>query len=395
MAPVRNARVVMKERPGAEEYPEPGKHTVVDSTPTIDLDSVQLGGGFLVKMLYFSIDPSIRGRMARADPIMIIDVRSRQSVRAKWAMRPPFKLLKRDWYCRMFNFGIGVVLRSENPEVKAGDHIEGIMGALSRSWIASCSPDRLAKGSWILPDIQEYNIRHTLKEDTPGLTLNRIENTHNIPWSVYVGVLGMPGKTAYYGWKAYAKAKAGEVIYVSTGAGPVGSFVIQLAKQDGLKVIASAGSEEKIKFLKELGVDVAFNYKTTKTSEVLEKEGPIDIYWDHVGGEMLEAALTSANKNGRVIVCGAIAGYNSGNAQPVRNLYQIIYKSVTIQGLYIFDHEDKYKEEFYKIVPEWIAKGKIKYTEEVQDGLEKVGEAILAQQKGQNIAKSVIKVADE
>lgn len=332
----------MNERPGDQDYPEPGKHTVYDETQTIDLENVPLNGGFLVKMLYFSIDPSIRGRLRTSE------------------IGKP-----------IFNFGIGVVVRSESSEVKAGDHVEGMF------------------------DIQEYNIRQTTKGATPGQTLNVIENSHNIPWSAYVGVLGMPGKTAYYGWKQFSHAKAGEVVYVSTGAGPVGSLVIQLAKKDGLKVIASAGSEEKVKFLKDLGVDVAFNYKTTKTSDVLNKEGPIDIYWDNVGGEMLEAALAASNQRARIIICGAISGYNSGNAQPVRNLFQVIYKSITIYGLFVFEHDHKYREEFYKNIPEWITKGEIKYTEEVQDGLEKVGHAIVAQQKGQNIAKSVIKVADE
>ncbi|KAK1230319.1 hypothetical protein PQX77_006592 [Marasmius sp. AFHP31] len=244
-------------------------------------------------------------------------------------------------------------------------------------------------------DIQEYNIRDALEADDPTLTLNIIDNPHNIPWSVFVGAAGMPGKTAYYAWKEVAHAKAGEVIYVSTGAGPVGSFVIQLAKKDGLKVIASAGSEEKVKFLKRLGVDVAFNYKTTKTSDVLAKEGPIDIYWDNVGGEMLDAAIAASNRRARIIACGATAGYNSGGAEPVRNLAQIMYKNITIYGFYIYEHDHKYREEFYKTVPEWIANGQIKYAEEVYDGLEKVGEAILAQQKGQNVAKSVVKVADE
>ncbi|KAK1230320.1 hypothetical protein PQX77_006593 [Marasmius sp. AFHP31] len=344
MAPIRNARVLMKERPGDQDYPEPGKHTVYDETPTIDLENAPLNGGFLIKMLYFSIDPSIRGRMRTLE------------------LGKP-----------IYNFGIGVVIRSENSEVKAGDHVEGIM------------------------DIQEYNIRQSVKGPggNPALALNVIDNPNKIPWSAFVGVVGMPGKTAYYGWKEFAHAKAGEVVYVSTGAGPVGSFVIQLAKKDGLKVIASAGSEEKVKFLKDLGVDVAFNYKTTKTSDVLAKEGPIDIYWDNVGGEMLEASLAASNQRARIIICGAISGYNSGNAEPIRNLFQVIYKSITIYGLYVFEHDHKYREEFYKNVPEWITKGEIKYTEEVQDGLEKVGEAILAQQKGQNVAKSVIKVADE
>ncbi|KAK7047624.1 hypothetical protein VNI00_006392 [Paramarasmius palmivorus] len=346
MAPVRNARVLFAEIPDDNAYPEPGKTTVYDTTQTIDLDSVPLNGGFLLKTLVVSVDPYMRGRMRGAPGGFVVG-------------QP------------LTGFGVSVVIRSENSEVKPGDHVEGTI------------------------QYQEYNIRDSLKGPVPGATLNKIENKENLPWSVYIGLGGMPGKTAYYGWKEFAHAKKGEVVFVSTGAGPVGSLVIQLAKRDGLKVIACAGSEEKVQFMKDLGADVAFNYKTTKPSEVLAKEGPIDIYWDHVGGEMLDAALINSAKFGRIIICGMISGYNSGNSTPVRALAQTIYKSLTIYGLFVFEHDHKYREEFYKTIPPLIAKGEIKYTEEIEHGLEKVGEAILKQQKGLNKAKVVVKVADE
>jgi len=143
---------------------------------------------------------------------------------------------------------------------------------------------------------QHYYISHSPDD------LTAIENPYNLPWSLFIGVLGMPGKTAYMAWKEYSQAKKGETLFVSTGAGPVGSLVIQIAKSQGLKVIASAGSDEKVKFMKEIGADVAFNYKTEKTTDILAKEGPIDIYWDNVGGETLEAALDAANTFARFIV---------------------------------------------------------------------------------------------
>lgn len=121
----------------------------------------------------------------------------------------------------------------------------------------------------------------------------------------------MPGKTADFGWKELSLAKKGEVAFVTAGAGPVGQLVIQLAKLDGLKVIASAGSDEKVEYLKTLGADVAFNYKTSKTAEVLDKEGPINVYWDNVGGETLEAAIDHAAVGARFIECGMISGYNN------------------------------------------------------------------------------------
>ncbi|KAG7087249.1 hypothetical protein E1B28_013230 [Marasmius oreades] len=299
-------------------------------------------GGFLIKSLYFSIDPSLRSRLG-------LVFQEGETI---------------------FNWGIGVVLRSEHPEVKFGDRIEGVF------------------------NFEEYTIRYGMKGDTAAQCLTRVENRHKLPWSVFVGAIGISGKTAYYGWKEFSHAKAGEVVYVSTGAGAVGSIVIQLAKRDGLKVIASAGSEEKVKLLKDIGVDVAFNYKTTKTSDVLQKEGPIDIYWDNVGGEMLESSLDASSNGARIIICGAISGYNSGNAQPIRNLVQLIYKSITLYGLYVYEYDHKYREEFYQVMPDLIAKGEIKYAEDVTIGLEKVGETILAQQKGLNTGKSIIKVTE-
>jgi len=214
-----------------------------------------------------------------------------------------------------------------------------------------------------------------------------------LPWSLYVGAAGMPGKTAYMAWNEYSRAKKGEVAFVSTGAGAVGSLVIQLAKQDGLKVIASAGSDEKVEYMKELGADIAFNYKTTDTREVLAKEGPIDVYWDNVGGSTLDAALEAATVGARFIECGMISGYNE-QAPPVKNLMLIVAKSLTLSGFIVGRLESKYSDDFYKTIPAKLANGELKFKEEVSKGLEKVGDVLLAVQKGTNKAKAVISVAD-
>ncbi|KAF9464072.1 hypothetical protein BDZ94DRAFT_1257474 [Collybia nuda] len=261
-------------------------------------------------------------------------------------------------------YGVGVVVRSEHEGVKVGDHI---YGGLTH---------------------EEYSVRKGLE----GLRI--IKKEQNLPWSVYVGAAGMPGMTAYMAWKEYSKAKKGEVAFVTTGGGPVGSFVIQMAKLDGLKVIASAGSDEKVKFMKDIGADVAFNYKTTSTAEVLEKEGPIDVYWDNVGGETLEAALNGAAVGARFIECGMISAYN-GNGKPIQNLFLVIGKSISMHGFIVFRLEEKYIEEFYATVPAKLASGEIKYTEEIVRGLDAVGEAMLSVQKGTNKAKLVVVVADE
>uniref|UniRef100_UPI0031B8B3CB Ene-reductase 1 n=1 Tax=Cyclocybe aegerita TaxID=1973307 RepID=UPI0031B8B3CB len=342
MAPVTNGRIIFNSIPTG--FPVPGETTIYDTTETIDLDTAPLDGGFLLKTLELSVDPYMRGGMRAPE---------KKSYSAPFTLGQPLR-----------GYGVGVVLRSENPQVKAGDHLYGFF----------------------------EHTHYSIRKDLTGL--QAIENAYNLPWSVFIGVIGMPGKTAYMAWKEYAHPKQGETVFVSTGAGPVGSFVIQLAKADGLKVIASAGSEEKVQFMKEVGADVAFNYKTTNTAEVLEKEGPIDIYWDNVGGETLEAALNAANVNARFIECGMISGYNSGGA-PVRNIFHVIGKSITMTGFIVSRIEPKYSAEFYKEVPAKVASGELKYREHVYNGLEKLGDVILAVQKGENKAKAVVHVADD
>ncbi|KAF8182623.1 hypothetical protein BJ912DRAFT_977885 [Pholiota molesta] len=341
MAPITNGRVLFNSVPTG--YPEPGKTIVYDTTHTIDLEHVALDGGVLVKLLDLSVDPYLRGRM-----------RSPTSTVKSWA--PPFSLGE--------PYGVGLVLRSEYSEAKVGDHVYGAL------------------------EHQQYIVRR----DLAGLRV--LENPHGLPWSTFIGVLGIPGRTAFFAWNEFSKAKEGETVFVSTGAGPVGSLVIQLAKRDGLKVIASAGSDEKVQFMKEVGADVAFNYKITKITEVLEKEGPIDVYWDSVGGETLDAALNAADKGARFIECGMIAGYNKEGGAPVYNLAQMFRQSITMSGFNVDDLAPKWEKNFQATIPPLVASGKIKYSEHVWNGLDKVGEVILAVQKGENKAKAVVHVAD-
>ncbi|KAJ6587548.1 hypothetical protein DFH09DRAFT_1141325, partial [Mycena vulgaris] len=249
-------------------------------------------------------------------------------------------------------FGIGVVLRSENPDVVVGKYIYGLK----------------------IPH-QEYSILLTME----GFTF--IEKHPKLPLTVYAGSAGMAGKTAYMAWKELAKAKKGETAFVTTGAGESILqllMVIQLAKRDGLRVIASAGSDEKVAFMKEVGADVAFNYKTTNISEVLAREGPINVYWDNVGGETLDAALEHAALYARFV-----------------NIDQIFAKSLSLNGFLTFRLEQKYDAEFYATIPSALASGEIKYREDVTRGLETVGDSILRVQQGKNKGKAVVIVADE
>ncbi|KAJ2922043.1 hypothetical protein H1R20_g15054, partial [Candolleomyces eurysporus] len=340
MAPATNGRVIFNEVPE-----EPGKTLVYDESEKIDADTVSLDGGFLVKTLGLSVDPYMRGRMRNPEV---------KSYSSAYTLGQPIT-----------GFGVGVVVRSESSEVKVGDHVYGLL------------------------KYQQYDVY----KSTEGLRI--LDNKYNLPWSYFVGVAGMPGQTAYMAWKEYSSAKAGEVAFVSGGAGPVGSFVIQLAKAQGLKVIASAGSEEKVEFMKSLGADVAFNYKTTNTLETLQANGPIDVFWDNVGGETLEAALTAANIHARFIECGMISGYNSPNPPPIRNLMQVVAKNISIFGFIVSRLFHKYLEAFYEEVPKLVSEGKLKYKEQVYDGLEQVGQAVLEVQQGKNYGKAVIRVAKE
>jgi len=351
MAPVKNGRVIFNSIP--EGFPEPGKTTVYDGLQSIDPYTVPLNGGFLVKVLELSIDPYMRGRM---------------NAPTKKSYVSPFDLGK-----SLASHGVGVVIRSESSAVKAGDHVYGM----------------LEHENYVV----KKDLSHMVQADLSHL--QTIENPNKLPWSTFLGVLGMPGKTAFMGWREYSQAKKGETAFVSSGAGSVGSLVIQLAKAQGLKVIGSAGSDEKVQFMKDIGADVAFNYKTTNTIEVLEKEGPIDIYWDNVGGETLDAAFEGANEGARFIECGMISGYNTGFKTPLKNLMQIAIKSIRMQGFPVPRLEEKHNAAFFAEIPPKVASGAIKHREDVYNGLENVGEAILAVQKGTNKAKAVIHVADE
>ena len=180
------------------------------------------------------------------------------------------------------------MLRSEDAQVKVGDYVYGIFRAYPSPAVSHALTSPAA--------FMQYFVRPSLA----GFLV--LENKEGLPWPAYLGVMGMPGQTAYCAWKEYAHVQPGDVVFVTSAAGPVGSFVVQLAKADGCKVIASAGSDAKCDFVKSIGADVVFNYKKQKTADVLAREGPINIFWDNVGGESLEAALQHAATGARFIV---------------------------------------------------------------------------------------------
>ncbi|TBU57233.1 NAD(P)-binding protein [Dichomitus squalens] len=345
MAPIKNGRVIFNEIPTG--YPVPGKTTVYDESETIDLDIVTLNGGILVKILALAVDPYLRRKMI--DPKI-------PSFFPPWGVGQVLD-----------NNGVGVVLRSEDPAYKVGSHVRGHF------------------------PFQQYVVLH----DPSQVGTHVLENKGNLPWSVHLGVLGMPGRTAHHGWSEFSHFKKGDVVFVTAASGPVGATVVQIAKAEGLKVIASAGSDEKVEFVKSIGADVAFNYKTTKTREVLEKEGFINIYWDNVGGESLEAALEFAAQKAHFIICGNISGYNTPDPYHVKNLQQLVWREITFHGFLIVSLLAKYQEEFDRTFPARVASGEIKYKEHIVRGLENAGQGLVDVLTGKNFGKCVLVVAAE
>ncbi|KAG7086279.1 hypothetical protein E1B28_002243 [Marasmius oreades] len=346
MAPIRNGALIFNEVP--QRYPVPGKTTVYDDKRTIDLDNVPLNGSVLIKVLVLSVDPYMRGRMREPE------VKS---------YSPPYTLGQ-----PITGGAVGVILRSEHDDYKPGDHVLGLV------------------------NFEEYTIPSNLT------FLKKITREPGLDWPVYLGAAGMPGRSAYFAWKKYAQAKKGDTVFVSGGAGPVGLMVIQLAKLDGMKVIASAGTDEKVQDCKDVGADVAFNYKHTELSEVLEKDGPWHVFWDNVGGGVFDAALPYAALHARVIVCGMISTYNEDPEEGVRlkNLRMILVKSLHIHGFFVSDlSTPELEEEFYSTIPKKLASGELKHREDITKGLENAGTALEDVQRGRNFGKKVVLVAEE
>jgi NADPH-dependent curcumin reductase CurA len=212
----------------------------------------------------------------------------------------------------------------------------------------------------------------------------------------YLGVLGMPGLTAYAGLIEVAEFRPGDTVFVSGAAGAVGSVVGQVAKLKGAKrVIGSAGSTEKVEHLvNDLGFDAAFNYKDGPVREQLAAAAPdgIDVYFDNVGGEHLEAAIAELNLHGRVAVCGMISQYNETEATPApRNLPQIIGKRLMIRGMLVRDHL-QLRDQFVAEVGRWLAEGKLHYQETVVEGLANAPKAFVGMMRGENTGKMLVTV---
>ena len=295
----------------------------------------------LVRNLFISVDPYMRGRMNSGKSYV-----------------PPFELGK------PLNGGaVGEVVESRAREFKLGDAVTSNFG-WRESFIAA--PKDL----------------HPVSREIQ-------------PLSVYLGTLGMTGMTAWAGLNL-VEVKAGDIVFISGAAGAVGNVAGQLAKLRGCRVVGSAGSAEKVKFLREeCGFDIAFNYKTGPILEQLNLEAPdgIDVYFDNMGGETLEAALSALRVNGRIIACGGISGYNEEKPRPgPANLFNMITKRLTMKGLLVRDSLNR-QSEFEKEVGGYFRAGKLKNKETVVKGIGEAVGAFIGLFEGKNVGKMVVKLA--
>jgi NADPH-dependent curcumin reductase CurA len=276
--------------------------------------------------------------------------------------------------------------KSYVPPFELGAVLEGgAVGAV----VESNSPD-LAPGDKVLHQMgwREYAV-------APASAFRKVDE-HAAPLSRYLGVLGMPGLTAWVGVVDIGALQQGESFFVSGAAGAVGSLAGQVAKLRGAsRVVGSAGSDAKVKMLtEELGFDAAFNYKSGPVAPQLKAAAPggIDVYFDNVGGEHLEAAIASMQTHGRVAACGMIALYTATDPTPApRNLILVVGKRITIRGYIILDHYSRFPD-FVSEVGGWLREGKIQAPETIMEGIENAPAAFIGVLRGDNIGKMLVRL---
>jgi NADPH-dependent curcumin reductase CurA len=263
-----------------------------------------------------------------------------------------------------------------------GEPIDG--GAVGR--VVESNDPGFAEGDWVLSGLgwRESGVAQ-------GTHLRKLD-PDVAPPSTALGVLGMPGLTAWVGLVDIGAVRDGEVMYVSGAAGAVGSAAAQIGTLKGLRVLGSAGSPEKVDWLRSLGIE-AFDYRETAARDALA-DG-IDVYFDNVGGSQLEAALSALRPFGRVVACGAISRYNDERPEPgPRNLGLIVTKRLRVQGFIVIDHNDRYPAFLAEVGP-WVRDGKIAYRETIVDGLDRLPSAFAGLFRGDNVGKMLVRVGPD
>lgn len=320
-----------------------GKPTLEDFD-IVEADIPNLNDGqFLVQNEWMSVDPYMRGRMNEGESYV-----------------PPFQLNRvMDGSC------VGKIKESKSKDFEVGDYVTGRKG-----WREFWVGDR--------EQAEKIDVSATQPQ-------------------IYLGVLGITGMTAYFGLKDIARLKNGERVFVSAASGAVGSVACQIAKIQDCYVVGSAGSSEKIQWLKDNAkIDEAFNYHdvddvATRLNE-LNPEG-YDVYFDNVGGDHLQGAIESLNTYGRIVACGMISGYNDETPQPgPSNLFKIIGKRLRMQGMIVSDYLDR-KGEFLNDMLGWVKDGRVNWEETVTEGIENAPQAFIDMLAGNKIGKALVKLS--
>ena len=329
-----NRQILLKSRP--EAMPDESNFELVErDLPTI------IGGQMLRRTLWLSVDPYMRGRMSSA-----------KSYAAPANVGEP-----------MVGGTVSQVIASNDPKFAAGDFVVGFDG-------------------W-----QEYAVGDSkgLRKIDPSLA----------PLSWYLGILGMPGLTAYVGLLDVGQPKSGETVVVSAAAGAVGSIAGQIAKLMGCRVVGTAGSIDKCAYVMgDLGFDDCINYREEDLGPALDKACPngIDVYFDNVGGDVLEAVMRRINVHARITLCGLISQYNDAKPRPGPNLQPLVTQRASMRGLIVTDHAHRFPD-FIRDMSQWLAANKMHYREDVIEGLENAPRAFLGLFEGENFGKRVVKVA--
>jgi NADPH-dependent curcumin reductase CurA len=298
-------------------------------------------GEILVKNQYLSLDPYMRGRMNAAK-----------------SYAPSVALGE-----VMVGETVGIVVESRNPQFQEHDIVRGFLG-------------------W-----QQYGF-------SDGRDLNKVTVTEHLPASVYLGAVGMPGVTAWVGLFEIGKPQPGETVVISAASGAVGSIAGQLAKSKGCRVVGIAGGKEKCAYVvDELGFDACIDYKAGNLVEDLARATPagIDVYFESVGGEILEAVLGRVNTFARIPLCGLISRYSESQPAGLRNLTSLLFNRVTLQGFIVGDYADAWPS-ITRQLGQMIASGQLKYRETIAEGLEHAPAAFIGMLKGQNLGKQLVKL---
>jgi NADPH-dependent curcumin reductase CurA len=297
-------------------------------------------GQFLVRNLYLSLDPYMRGRMSEAKsyakPTEVGQV--------------------------MGGAGVGEVVASRHPKFRPGDKVEGPFG-------------------WQLYALSD------------GKGVRKLEDL-GLPLSAYLGVLGMPGVTAYVGLLDIGQPKAGETVVVSAASGAVGGVVGQIAKIQGCRAVGIAGGAEKCRVaVEELGYDACIDYKAGRLDEELRRAVPggVDVYFDNVGGEITDAVLLRMNPFSRIPLCGLISEYQYPEPRGLRNVRSLLINRIKLQGFLVSDNLHRWPAALADLA-RWVSEGRIKYRETVAEGLRNAPAAFIGMLSGKNLGKQVVKL---